>query len=254
MTQYSYEYILLNIDKPQYNLDLHPNHPLMVGNDAEIGVRSIFLWYTYPNISEKYNNNKVKIYFNDEWHNITIPTGMYEVEALSDYLNSIVTKNITGDEYHTLMKKHFMNEDTEQYLKIFVDKSTFKCRLLLKQDIEIDFSEGKLHELLGLEPKIYNRFGEGDNIVNITRGVDRILFRCNLVERKYQKDIRDVLYDVLPLAEPGSAIQEQVDHVEYYKCRDNHIRRIEIRVTDKDNNYIDLVEPISMKIVIRFLK
>jgi hypothetical protein len=49
----------------------------------------------------------------------------------------------------------------------------------------MDFSEGSLHKLLGLEPKVYNKpYEEGTGIINITRGVDRIFIRCNLVEKK----------------------------------------------------------------------
>lgn len=245
---YNHEYMLLNIDKSMYHYDLHPNHPLLLGDNAEIGVKSVFMWFTYPNISEKYNNNKVRLYYDEEWHDIIIPTGMYEVSALSEYLNLLIllAKSDSDEPLWTTDK----NQET--YISLLVNESTFKCRVLLRPDVRIDFSEGGLHELLGLEQKIYARSEEGPNIINITRGVDRILLRCNLVERRHQKDIRDVLYDILPIADPGAAILEQMDNVEYYKCRDEQVRRIEIRVTDKNNNLIDLLEPISLKIVFRY--
>ena len=245
---FNHEYMLLNIDKSMYHYDLHPNHPLLLGDNAEIGVKSVFMWFTYPNISEKYNNNKVRLYFDEEWHDIIIPTGMYEVSALSEYLNLLIllAKSDSDEPLWTTEK----NQET--YISLLVNESTFKCRVLLRPEIRIDFSEGGLHELLGLEQKIYARSEEGPNIINITRGVDRILLRSNLVERRHQKDIRDVLYDILPIADPGAAILEQMDNVEYYKCRDEQVRRIEIRVTDKNNNLIDLLEPISLKIVFRY--
>jgi hypothetical protein len=244
---YHHEYMLLSIDKSLYHYDLHPNHPLLLGENAEIGVKSVFMWFTYPNISEKYQNNKVKLYFDEGWHEYTIPTGMYEVSALSEYLNLLILLAKSDNDEALWTKK-----DQETYLSLIVNQSTFKCRVLLRPNIMIDFSDGGLHELLGLEQKIYTNSEEGPNIINITRGVDRVLLRCNLVERRHQKDIRDVLYDILPIADPGAAILEQMNNVEYYKCRDEQVRRIEIRVTDKKNNLIDLLEPISLKIVFRY--
>ena len=51
-----YNYVLLTVDKPVYRYNFHSNHPLILGKNPEIGLKSIFLWYTYPNVSE---NNKV---------------------------------------------------------------------------------------------------------------------------------------------------------------------------------------------------
>jgi hypothetical protein len=106
-----------------------------------------------------------------------------------------------------------------------------------------------LYKLLGLEPKIYDKpYEEGANIINITRGVDRLFIRCNLVERRYQPEMKDVLFDILPFAQPGSAIQEKLEKIEYYPCRDNIIRHIELKVTDSKGNLIDLIELLSIKI------
>jgi len=56
--------------------------------------------------------------------------------------------------------------------------------------------------------------------------------------------MKDVLFDILPFAEPGSAIQEKLEKIEYYKCRDSIIRRIELKVTDSKGKLIDLTEPL----------
>jgi hypothetical protein len=63
-------------------------------------------------------------------------------------------------------------------------------------DYEIDFSHGKIHELLGFDKKIYK---EGINyatkIDNITKDIDQILIHCSLVSSSYQNNLKsDVIY------------------------------------------------------------
>ena len=239
-----YNYVLLTVDKPVYRYDFHSNHPLILGTNPEIGLKSIFLWYTYPNVSEKYGNNKVTLTYNNLTVPITIPKGMYEISALSRYLNKKLS-----DEYNNL--NAIFGEQTEKriLLHLGVNESTFKCYVKLIEGAQMDFSEGSLHKLLGLDPKVYDQpYEEGTGIINITRGVDRIFIRCNLVERYYQPEMKDVLFDILPFAEPGSAIQEKIEKIEYYKCRDSIIRHIELKVTDSKGKLIDLTEPLSIKL------
>ena len=241
MSSFKHDYILINIDKPVYKYDFDSNNPLVLGDQAEIGLKSLFLWYTYPNISEKYNNDTLRMKRNGEWKDVKIPKGMYEVESLGRYLSNQV---LTPDEVN----------DNKSYFRLGVNESTFKCLVKIARgtDIEIDFSKGELHKLLGLEPKIYSsNYEEGIGIINITRGVDKILIRCDVVDRIYQNNLRDVLYDVLPYAQPGAAIQERVDNVEYHRCKDKYIRHLEFKITDVHDQLLDFTEPVSIKIVFR---
>lgn len=245
-TMPEYKYVLLTVDKPVYRYDFHSNHPLILGKNPEIGLKSIFLWYTYPNVSEKYDNNKVTLTCNNVTIPITIPKGMYEISALSKFLNSKL-----NEELDNLNKALGMavDENKRILLKLGVNESTFKCYVKLAEGVKIDFSEGNLYKLLGLEQKIYEDiYEEGTNIINKPRGVDRIFIQCNLVERNYQPEMKDVLFDILPFAEPGSAIQEKLEKIEYYKCRDSIIRHIELKVTDSKGKPIDLTEPLSIKL------
>ncbi len=220
------EYILLNVKGSEYKYTFHPNNPLMLGEYPKVGVKNVFLWHTYPNISEKYDNNHFKYTVGDDWQTVNIPEGMYDIDDLN---------------------KELSNKEIDA--KFTVNTTTFKCLLELGIGVKFDFSSGELHKILGLEPKIYDSSEEGKNIINITRGVDRILIRCNLVSRPYQKEYSDVLYDILPIGTPGAAIHENIDTVEYHKCKNSVIREIEIRVTDDENNLVKLTEHFSLKLV-----
>jgi len=72
---------------------------------------------------------------------------MYEISALSRYLNKKLS-----DEYNNL--NAIFGEQTEKriLLHLGVNESTFKCYVKLIEGAQMDFSEGSLHKLLGLEP------------------------------------------------------------------------------------------------------
>ena len=223
-----HDYILLNVDKPYYVYEFHPKTPL-VFTSGEVGLKNFFLWYTYPNISEKYDNNKLHYTKDGSKYIKEIPTGMYDIAELNKFLAT----NCDGD------------------ISLQADPATFKCYMMLKEGVNVDFTVGRLHELLGFESKVFTVSSMGSDIINITRGVDRILIRCSLIERPYQNEFKDCLYDILPVGNPGSAIYREIENVEFHKCKDSVIRRIEIRITDSKNNLIDFKENISLKLVFR---
>lgn len=244
MTAAQTEYLILNVDKSDFRYDLPINAPIVLnrGENPEIGLHSLFLFYTYPNISPTYDNDKVRVFDGAQWLDVTIPIGMYEVVKISELLNRAVQGLRKGDEVRNVK------------IRLNIDESTFHCSVKLAENIKIDFSQGNLHKLLGLEPKVYENYEieeEGPGLMNITRGLDRIMIRCSLVSRYHQPEFGDVLYDVLPHADPGGAIQEKIDNIEFLHCRDRVIRSIHIRITDRYNNEVQLLEPLSLKIVFR---
>ena len=52
-----YHYILLNVDKPLYRYDFHPNHPLILGKNPEIGLKSISIQITRIKIGKPANSH-----------------------------------------------------------------------------------------------------------------------------------------------------------------------------------------------------
>lgn len=233
-----------HINSSNYTYTFPSNEPLILGENAEIGLKSYAYWYTNPNLSSKYQNNIVKVKYNNIWKTITIPDGMWEIDKLGDFINQVT---VTGNSVQPIGEPNL-----PQVIKLDVDKSTFHCLVQLKSGVELDLSEGKLYELLGLEPKIYTSSERGQNYINITRNLDKIYIRCNLVDRLYQYNLRDVLYSILPIALPGECIMAEVDHpIEYFKCKNRVIREINIRITNENNEEIILKDIVKIKIAFK---
>lgn len=236
------QFVLLTVDEPEYTYYFHPNNPLVLGSNPEIGLKSYFMWHTQSNISEKFNNNKVKIFYAGQWKTVTIDRGMYEISSLSKFLN----EQIEFPEGRSI--DSVINEPPPK-IQLDVNLATFRCIVRLAPGYKIDFSQGDLYKLLGVQPKIYDQPSEeGPDIINITRNVDNILIRCSLVDRPLQNEFNDVLYDVLPFSEPGSAIFDRIDDPEFYPCKDKIVRHMTIKLTDLDGKEIGLSERVYLKI------
>ncbi|RZB66643.1 hypothetical protein BDFB_014892, partial [Asbolus verrucosus] len=119
----------------------------------EIALKTASLWYSWDNIPEEYRNNEIKYRKFEE--------SPHEGSQLMD----------DGHKQNEIRK-----DGIEQDWKII---------------IEIDFSHGKIHELLGFDKKIYK---EGINyatkIGNITKDIDQILIHCSLVSSSYQNNLK----------------------------------------------------------------
>ncbi|CAH1380577.1 unnamed protein product, partial [Tenebrio molitor] len=119
----------------------------------EIALKTASLWYSWDNITEEYKNNEIKY-----------KSGKKAPQA--DLKNN------------EIKKEDDRNESEWKILK-------------LPNDYEIDFSHGKIYELLGFDKKIYK---EGINyatkIGNITKDIDQILIHCSLVSSSYQNNLK----------------------------------------------------------------
>lgn len=223
-----YDYILLNVTNSDFTYNFPPNTPLILNEGAEVGVKNLYLWNTLPNISAKYNNQKLRVDEGVGFRDVIIPEGMYDIKELNA----------------------FLHEKFDTQIKLTVNMATFKIKLKL-DDIKVDLTQGELYKLLGLEAKVYEQTEEGPNIINITRSVDRLLIRTNIVERRYQNQFQDVLYDILPVAQPGSVLHENIENVEFHRCKDLVIRQIKIRLTDDIGESLQLTEHMTLKLVFR---
>ncbi len=226
--------IILDVDSGDFVYSFPIHKPLELYKNPQIAMERLFFWYTYPNISPKYENNRLLIKIDDAIEDLTLDTGMYEV-----------------DDINLALQKAFNTNSVK--FAIGVNKVTFKCYVKTVDGVAVDFSQGNLYKLLGLSKKIYDQpYEEGPNLINITRNVDRLFIRCDLVENE-QFGYENVLYDIIPYA-PGSAIQKEPERLRWLKCKSNFIREIRLKVTDRNNKIVHISEPYSLTIAFRSLK
>ena len=220
--------VLLNLNSRKFpnphDFEINFNVPLEFSPESQIAIIGCNLWYSWHNISEKYNTNKLKYFDGNKWETIVFPEGNYDFDDIQDYIND-----------------HFKTDDPP--IQIRANTVTLRTKILLKSGYKLDLTEGKLHKIFGFKPQIIDESIESKHKSDITRGVDRILIHCSIVGGSYENSYEsDVIYSFVPNDSPGSILNIQPFHPIYLPLKDEIIRKIRMRITDQDDRPIDLNE------------
>jgi hypothetical protein len=214
--------MLFNITGTSHMVETYFPSPLQI-TEGRICLRSASIWYSWHNLK----NETLKYKKDDNWIIFKFYDGMYDYTDLIDTFNSVFNGNII----------------------LSVNKVMSKFMLKLSFDYEIDFSEGTLWEILGFDKGSIIKPGKtiAPNQPNITRGVDKVLIHCNLVDGSYisignstSAMKSDILYSFSPMADVGSLIFIHPNPPIYFNTSDNRINKIRITLTDQNNKPIDI--------------
>ncbi len=214
--------VLITVDSKESDFEVYFKDPIPITPTHEIGLTSATFWYSWYNISDDFDNNTLKLLHEGNWEKYTIPDGNYDSENLNYWM-----------------------EDVFGSPPIVFDTNAATNRFIIgcsEPGVEIDLSEGRLHQLLGFEPRIYkDMINIGTRVGNITRDVDRVLIHCNLVGGSYQNNMAsDIVYSFAPTVSPGSQIQCEPYQPKYLPIRaSDYIYSLRIHITDQQNRPID---------------
>ena len=195
------------------------------GLKGEIALKTASLWYSWDNITEEYKNNEIKyrsslkglvqrmskdprehkqneirkdgVRVEQDWKILKLPNGLYDENELNNYI-----------------QEYFGTFETPPFY-FDVNYATNRFMLIIRDiDCEIDFSHGKIHELLGFDKKIYKQgINYATKIGNITKDIDQILIHCSLISSSYQNNLKsDVIYAFTPNISPRSLNNVQPTH------------------------------------------
>ena len=104
----------------------------------EIAVDTVMMTYSWHNVSDKYNNNKIK-YSHDggsNWQTITFVNGMYSYDDINDYIHQYMV-----DQGHVEKDKNPIN--------ILFILSSYRIVIELDDDYQLDFRNTEFGDLLG---------------------------------------------------------------------------------------------------------
>ena len=108
----------------------------------EIAVDTVMMTYSWHNISDKYNNNKIK-YSHDggtNWETITFVNGMYSYDDINDYI-------------HQYMVVQTHAEKDKYPINILFILSSYRIAIELDDDYQLDFRNTEFGDLLGFDKK-----------------------------------------------------------------------------------------------------
>jgi hypothetical protein len=216
--------VQITLDSKESDFEVNFKNPIpVIGGPYEMALMSATLWYSWNNIAPEFNNNELKIFRGGGWVTLIIPSGNYDTDQLN----------------------YFMDDKFGESAPIIFDTNSATDRFIVaivEPGVRVDFSHGKLHELLGFEPTIITEpINYGSFPGNITRGVERVLIRCNIIIDSYANHMAsDILYSFFPNVSPGNQIQLEPFMPKYLTLGPaDYIHNMQIRITDQLNRPID---------------
>ena len=154
---------------------------------------------------------------------------MYDYKRINTFL-----QNHTG-------KVDPKDKDSAFIFNLYFDLSIYRVVILMHEDYELDLSQGSFSELLGYGKSILSGDSVGRKVPNITRGVDWVYLHCDLVTRRTNNVLSDVLYGFsttdLQVSYP---FKIEPRRLEWQTVNKSYIDKISVWVTDGRNNILDL--------------
>ena len=206
--------------------------PIELSNEKEYEIALVDLetYYSFPNIS---NHNNIIDYYNistQELKRITIPKGSYGYTDLVKEINS----QLNGVDAFT----------------ITANTNTFKTILEIKPNYRVRFLENSLKTVLGFTGEVYDAGTHiSENVINIM-SITSILIHINIINGSYvEGSKKPVIYSFYPKVNPGYKIIQKPHNPIYLPVYIKDINNINVRITDQNNNLLDLR---GEEVVIRF--
>lgn len=193
----------------------------------ELALLNLETYHSFPNITDK--NNQIKIRNGDktEWTTITIPVGSYEVRAIGNIIAA---------------------QSSDKVL-ITPNLNTLKCILLIKDTYEVSFAvENSIKDVLGFsdkddkgKEKVYKKGSHAsERSVNILQ-INSILVHVDIITSTYQNGkMEPIIYSFFPNVSPGEKIVAVQKNLIYAPVTTDTIYRMTTWLTDQNSVKLDL--------------
>ena len=206
--------------------------PIELSNEKEYEIALVDLetYYSFPNISD--HNNFID-YFNvltQEAKRIIVPKGSYI--------------------YSDLVKEIYRQLNGEDAFKLSANANTFQSRLEIKPNYRVRFLQNSLKSVLGFTGDIYDEGTHfSENIINIM-SITSILIHIDIINGSYvEGSKKPVVYSFYPKVSPGYKIIQKPHNPIYLPIVRKNISTLNVRITDQNNDLLDLR---GEEVVIRF--
>ena len=200
-----------------------------------IALSNLSIYYTWKNIKNSYNNNKLKISaptWNEEF---TLPNGSYSVSDIQDY-------------FEYILKKHEENTD-ERSIQIYVNKIENRITFKIKDGYSLELLRKETMKLLGRTENKITKDKNGENVPHLEI-TEVVLVHCNMVNNDYQQDSR-VLYTFVPNKSFGSLLDISPSNHIFLKTFNSEYNEIIVWFTDQNSRPLEIEDRINLTMVIK---
>jgi hypothetical protein len=202
------------------------SRPLVLDKNKRyiVGLDSInSMTYSWHNISDEYDNKRIRYNNGKEWKDIFFTNGSYSYTDINNYIRETLISNNDFDGASAIAP-----------ISLEFDLSSFKILISLMDNFSLDFTLSEFCKLLGFKKKKVNKTEWGSLTPNITNSVDTIYIHCDLIDNSLvDGEFGDVIY-ALSTADLTRAypFTKEPIRVGYSEINRNIINSIRIYITD----------------------
>ena len=136
---------------------------------------------------------------------------------------------------------HWDSDNDEYFVSIAANLSTLRSILNISNGYQIDFGiENSIRTVLGFENRVYDRYTESENIVNIL-SINSILVNVDCIQGSYVNGNHSpTIYSFFPNVSPGYKIVQNPKNLIYLPVTLSTIASIEVSLTDQNEQLLNL--------------
>ena len=153
----------------------------------KLAMDKVTMTYSWHDISDQYENNKIKYSTNGgtSWETITFIDGMYSYSDLNNYIHQYMDQqnHKTGNKYH---------------INLSFLLSTYGVIIQIDNNYQLDLRNSKLGDLIGFQEKIVNKTEYGSGLPNITNSIDMIHINTDAITNSILNGVNTNTLPVIP--------------------------------------------------------
>ena len=215
------------------------NPPLVFDPTAnsgyEIALCRLETYYCFQNIDEKNNILRVSIDAGQNWKELKIPVGCYDITGINEALQLLLGE----------FNKNNVQEKKQPYIVLSGNKNTSNCVLVIMSSTTVvDFNvKNSIRSVLGFEAKKYvgGKRYESENKIDIVR-VQSIIVHCDIIKSSRVNGVpAPVIYNFFPNVSPAEKIVCQPKHLMYVPLSLSVISSMTAWITDQKGRTLDVL-------------
>lgn len=197
------------------------------------------MYYTWPNVAKRYNNNKIKLTGPRWTKEITFPDGSYSIGQLQEII------------FNEQVKHDSTIRETDPHLCLYVNKITNRIIVKLDRGYSIDFMSDEMMKLVGSDKRVVAGAYQKDlPLVPHLEQVDVVNVHCNMVDNESQID-RQLWYYFTPSSSYGSLLTKEPSVSLFCKTLPSKFREVHVWLTDQDNRDLYVEDNINIMLIFR---
>jgi hypothetical protein len=231
--------------------------------DYDISLASLQVYYSWQNIKSSYNNNSLSYrWYDGNYFTVTFPDGMYSFDDMNGFLQSVMYSN-----------GHYLLDDTgSPYYFLSLTANTIYYRVTLSATkiptvlptgwsnpnsisltgttIQLSVPATNIRTVLGFTDGLYPTAPQtsdysvnGQNVPQISI-VNAVSVQTNLIASSFFNSSQNSIFVFSPDKGFGQLLSIAPTNLLWYRALDTVFNDIEIRLTDQDNNDLDMLDPV----------